>query len=305
MADPKVSTIVLNWNNAPDTEKCITSLLEQDYKNIDIVVVDNGSTDGSDKTLKQRFGGVRNIELIFLEKNTGFAEGNNIGIRRALEQRTDCVFILNNDVVVTPRCISTLVQVAESDGHIGIVGATNLFADDTQRIWHSGGTRNWGRKRFFDDTANILYDPNDQRIRDVDCVVGSSMLVKKAVIEKVGLMWAPYFLCFEEMDWCLRAKKSGFRVVAAMGAVVYHKVHASLNKTLEYYYLNRNYPIFMLRNCPPLDMPKAILFYLIGIPIEYIKLLISRDKERAAVLWHAHVDFLLHRYGERKFRKSY
>lgn len=305
MGDPQVSAIVLNWNKASDTEKCITSLLEQDYKNIDILVVDNGSTDGSGKVLQRRFGTIPNIKVILLKENTGFAEGNNVGIRRALENAADYVFILNNDVVVTPQCIATLVEVAESDDHIGVVGATNLFLNDSTRIWYSGGVIRWARGRFIDETSNTLYDPNDRRIREVDDVAGSSMMVKRAVIEKIGLLWAPYFLCYEESDWCLRAKRGGFRVLAAMEAVVYHTVHASMSEPYELYYMNRNYPLFMLRNCPPLEMPKAILSYIARIPIEDFKLLISRDKEKASALWQAHVDFLLHRYGERKLRNAY
>lgn len=300
MGHPKVSTIVLNWNNAADTGKCITSLLEQDYKNVDIFVVDNGSTDGSGRVLQRRFGTISNIKLILLKENTGFAEGNNVGIRRALENAADYVLMLNNDVVVTPHCIATLVEVAESDDHIGIVGATNLFLHDPTRIWYSGGVLHWARGRFIDETSNTLYDPNDRRIREVDDVAGSSMMVKRAVIEKVGLLWAPYFLCYEESDWCLRAKRGGFRVLAAMGATVYHAVHASMSEPNELYYMNRNYPLFMLRNCPPLMIPIAIMRYIINIFINYLRSLLKKDDKRAVILRRAFFDFLLHRYGEKR-----
>jgi GT2 family glycosyltransferase len=299
MTDPKVDVIILNWNNASDTKKCIISLLQQDYKNVDIIVVDNGSTDGSDETLQRHFKDISNIEFILLKENTGFAEGNNTGIRKALEHDADYIFLLNNDALVTPKCIATLVEVGGSDDRIGIIGAVNLYSHDPSRIWYSGGIISWGKSGFIDETSETLYDPNDRRVREVDDVAGSSMLVKKEVIKKTGLMWAPYFLCYEESELCLRTKKSGFRVVAAMEAVVYHKVHASMDNPTIYYYMHRNYPIFMLRNCPPLKMPGAIISYLVKIPVRYLKLILAGDSKLAAILWRAQVDFFRRRYSQK------
>jgi hypothetical protein len=299
MTDPKVTTIVLNRNNYTDTEKCIASLLEQEYKNISIIIIDNGSSDGSGRKLLLNFENVSNIEFILLKENNGFAEGNNIGIRKALEQGAEYVFLLNNDATVAPKCISTLIRIGESNARIGIVGAVNLYANDHARIWYSGGIMNWVRGRFVDETSNTRYDHGDRRIREVDYVPGSSMLVKKAVVEKAGLMWAPYFLCYEEADWCMRAKRFGFLVVAAMETFIHHTVHATMSKSVEYYYMKRNYPVFMLRNCPKVLMPQAIICYCVKMPVVYLGLLL-RDKQRIAILWQAHVDFILHRYGEKR-----
>jgi GT2 family glycosyltransferase len=115
-------------------------------------------------------------------------------------------------------------------------------------------------------------------------------------------MWEPYFLYFEESDWCLRAKRAGFKVVAAMGATVHHKVHASIQGDAETYYLNRNYPVFLLRNCPPRTLAKALWSYLSKSARTYRESSAAHDGRQVAILREAFWDFISHQLGERRKR---
>ncbi|NQT22324.1 MAG: glycosyltransferase family 2 protein, partial [Candidatus Omnitrophica bacterium] len=122
MSEPRTSIVILNWNQKDDTAKCLKSLEKLLYKNYGIIVVDNGSKDGSPDFLKNNFS---NITLIKNEENLGFAEGSNIGIRHALSVGTDYVLLLNNDLVVQEDFLGILVEAAEKDSKIGILGAVN------------------------------------------------------------------------------------------------------------------------------------------------------------------------------------
>ncbi|MGP8012425.1 MAG: glycosyltransferase family 2 protein, partial [Halobacteriota archaeon] len=117
--EPKVAIVVLNWNGKRDTVECLASLNEIDYSNYEILLVDNGSTDGSQKYFRAQYP---EIELIENEMNLGFAEGNNVGIRHAMNGRADYVLLLNNDTFVHPKFLSELVRVAEGGSRIGFVG---------------------------------------------------------------------------------------------------------------------------------------------------------------------------------------
>ena len=115
----KVTIILLNWNGKEDTIECLESLKHITYPNYEILLVDNGSTDGSVECFRERYPG---MEIIENGENLGFAEGNNVGIRRAMDEGADYVLLLNNDTVVDPEFLGELVKVGESDPKIGIVG---------------------------------------------------------------------------------------------------------------------------------------------------------------------------------------
>src|SRR5436190_7401977 len=132
---PSVAVIVLNWNGRDDTLACLESLAGLNYDNFQVMVVDNGSTDGSVGAIRPRFPGV---EIIETGRNLGFAEGNNVGIRLALDRGMDYVFLLNNDTVVDPSLLSELVAAAERCPEGGIFGAQILYHSDPLKIWFAG-----------------------------------------------------------------------------------------------------------------------------------------------------------------------
>jgi GT2 family glycosyltransferase len=259
--EPKVFIIILNWNGWKDTIECLKSLKKIGYPNYQIVLVDNGSTDESVFQLKN-FCSEDNEGLIFLENqnNLGFAGGNNVGIKRALENQADYVLLLNNDTTVEPDFLTQLVKAAESDKKIGILGPKINFYDHKDRIWFLGGKIN----RLLNKGTHLYYDQIDSaenlpnKSFEVDYFTGCALLIKKEVIKKIGLMWDGYFLYYEDTDWNLKAKKNGWKIIIAPKAKIYHKVSRSTkpgSSSYVYYhtrnglYLAKRNGSFLIRFC--------------------------------------------------------
>lgn len=249
---PKVFIIILHWNGWPDTLDCLGSLKKIDYPNYEVVIVDNGSTDDSLEHLKD-FSVNRNQE------NLGFAGGNNVGIKHALEKGADYVLLLNNDTILHPKFLKELVKVGENNKKIGILGPT-IYFHNKPRIWFAGGKINkiltkgthlgyaqWGKSDFphLDGgswTSNIY--------REVDYITGCCFLIKGEVIEKIGLMNEDYFLYYEDADWCLRARNKGFKCVLVPKAKIWHKCSRSAQEgsSSYIYYHSRNGLMLAQRN---------------------------------------------------------
>jgi GT2 family glycosyltransferase len=277
---PNVTIIVLNWNGYKDTIECLESLLKMDYPNFDIVLTDNDSHDCSIVAI-QRWAeeakvqiidsnfspnGQENRSLVLLKnpKNYGFAEGNNIAMRYALKTfNQKYILLLNNDVIVSKEFLTKLIDVAEKKSNAGIVGALNYYRSDPNRIWYSGGLINWAIGKKYDFTRNKIDKGQFEKIREVDDVAGSTFLIKKELLKKIGFLRPEYFFYFEETDFCCRAKKAGYTIYTVMDAKVWHKVAASsrVNTDFQIYFLNRNRFIFMRKNASPEHFISFILHF--------------------------------------------
>jgi len=227
MTTPKVSVIILNWNGKDDTLECLKSLESVAYSNLEVIVVDNGgSTDGSQEAVRRQFPSVILMEV---SGNRGFAGGNNVAIAKA---SGDYYFLLNNDTVVDKNVIAELVRVAESDKTVGIAGPKMYFYDRKNVFWFAGGfmQKHYGTlHRGYNEEDHEQYD----KIEDVDLISGCALLIKRGVVEKIGLLDEEFFLYYEDADWCLRAKKAGYRVVYVPGAKIWHKCSGTTNKDRE------------------------------------------------------------------------
>lgn len=245
MDKKRLNIIILNWNGKKDTIECLNSIAKIDYPDYQVIVVDNGSTDGSPTVIKGMFPAITVLEN---KENLGFAGGNNVGIRFALNQGADYILLLNNDTIVEPDFLNTLIRVAETDERIGILGPKIYFFSDPSRFWHIGGKIDWRLGRAsYRGYGQIDYGQLDM-IEDVDYVTGCALLVKKDVFETVGLLDEQYFLYYEEIDFCIRAKKVGFRVVYVPEAKIWHKAFASSGgetAPIYVYYTTRNRLLFM------------------------------------------------------------
>jgi len=241
---PKVAIIILNWNRVRDTIECLESVAKVDYPLFEIVVVDNGSTDGSPEAISQLFP---DFSLIVNEENVGYAEGNNVGIRYALTQGFDYVCLLNNDTIVDRSFLESMVDAAEADPRAGIVGPTVYYFDKPNIIWSAGGTIDWSRGlpllRAFNEEDEGQYG----EVAEVDYVTGCAMLVRLAMAKDLGLLDPRFFMYFEEVDWCTRAVKSGFKILHVPAAKVWHNisVEAQLVSPRIAYYMTRNHLLFL------------------------------------------------------------
>lgn len=228
---PKVSIIILNWNGLGDTIECLESLKKINYPNYEVVVVDNASSGNDVQVLREKYNDY--VHLIANDKNYGFSEGNNIGMRYALDSQCDYVLLLNNDTVVDPAFLTELVSVADSDHTIGIEGAKVYYYDFPNRLHTVGGKVYWwlGIIRHYGDRED---DRRFDQATERDFVYATAMLIRREVMDRISLLDSTFFFGIEEYDYCARAAKAGFKVVYVPNSKVWHKVGASRKKLPDY-----------------------------------------------------------------------
>jgi GT2 family glycosyltransferase len=244
---PKVAIIILNWNGKEDTIECLESLKHITYPNYEILLVDNGSTDGSVGCFRERYPG---MEIIENGENLGFAEGNNVGIRRAMDDGADYVLLLNNDTVVDPEFLGELVKVAESDPKIGIVGPIIYYYDEPSKIQYGGGKVNWWIGRPYHCLIDEIEDDKlGSMSTEVDFVTGCCILINIKIGNNI-FFDEKYFAYFEDADLCVRLQREGYKLICNKSSKIWHKVSKSSNLHSDFYnyYFARNRLIFMKKN---------------------------------------------------------
>lgn len=219
MSQPNVVTVILNTNRRDDTLACLKSLHQGDYPNHTIIVLDNASTDGSVAAIRLAHPGV---ELISLTDNRGYAGNNNVGIQAAMQRGADWIFVLNEDTILAPDCISQLIAIGESDPRIGVVGPLVYHNDEPELIQSAGG---WMNDRW--EAGHIGQNERDSgqftAAHDVAWISGCSILVRRQMVEQVGMLDERFFYYWEETEWCVRAGKAGWRLVNVPAAKLWHK----------------------------------------------------------------------------------
>jgi GT2 family glycosyltransferase/glycosyltransferase involved in cell wall biosynthesis len=265
---PKVSIIILNWNGYEVTRGCLASLSKIDYPNYEIVLVDNGSTDGSPEKLAAEFPGVTTIRN---KTNLGFTGGNNIGVQPALDNHAEYVLLLNNDTVVEPQFLSELIRVGESDDRIGILNPKIYYFDSPARIWYAGG--HFSKWRCFSSHVGVgkldagAYDC----IREVTFITGCAFLIKTKVIQKIGLLDERFFFLWEDTDWSIRALQAGFRAIYVPSAIIWHKesfdTKRNVGKAFRDFYYARNRILLARKHARTYHWPT--LFISLGLMLAY------------------------------------
>jgi GT2 family glycosyltransferase len=221
---PLTYVIVLNWNGRTDTLECLASLGRASHPSMRVLVVDNGSTDGSQDAIRHEYPGVTLVET---GTNLRFAGGNNAGIRAALAQGAEQIMLLNNDTTVDPHFLEAMTGTLQSSPATGIVAPKILYAGDPARLWYAGGEIS-----FWTGTMRHrgIREPDDGRF-DVACetgyATGCCFLARRSTVEKVGGLDESYFIYAEDADWCMRARRAGFRIVYEPRARIWHKVSVS------------------------------------------------------------------------------
>lgn len=263
MSWPEVTVVILNWNGLEDTLECLESLRKITYPNYKVVVIDNGSKGNDAQILEEKFGNF--IHLIRNEINIGFAGGNNIGIQWALNRDTNHVLLLNNDTVVDPRFLKELVRAAESDQRIGIVGPKIYYYYWPNRIYSAGGKINFWTGKAPTTGARQIDDGTFDSTKEVDYTSGCALLIKEETIRKIGFLNDMYFAYYEETEWCVKARRQGYKVVYVPKAKIWHKTPRGARKLseLRLYYMTRNRFLFMKRNAGGLQFSFFILYFLL------------------------------------------
>ena len=293
----EVAVIILNWNGVEDTIGCLESVKKMTYPKYDVVVVDNGSVGNDAQILKEQYGG--SIHLIQNQKNLGFAGGVNVGLRYGLGNiHPEYFLLLNNDTVVDPALVDELVGIAETDERIGIIGPKIYYFDRLGKnnvIWSAGGKiqpwRQWIYHHIGEDDDDL---PKYQKVAGVDWITGAALMLKSRVIEELGLFDASYFFGNEDVDYCLKARKHGFKIVYAPAARVWHKVGASK-------YLADPSPYFRFIKQ---NFSKTVyVYHLLTLPLLFLNQVLIystryRNRKTLGRLFYYFANFVLRKHGE-------
>ncbi|WP_438946850.1 glycosyltransferase family 2 protein [Sediminibacterium sp.] len=272
---PAVAIILINWKSLEVTSDCIVSLKGIQYANYSIVVVDNGSADGSGRALKQL-----HPEIILIESatNLGFAGGNNLGFRYALEHAYDYTIMLNNDTFVEPDFLHHLVDYMEAHPEVGAIQPRIHFNHDRSLVWNGGSyyAKWWGY--FYTKGENKLPNPEHLIIKEVDWITGCAFLLKTSTLEKTGLLAENFFMYSEDVDLSFRIKALGLTLMYHGDSVIYHiagQSNKSKTKGKEgfvhpnVHYMNQRNRIWVLKKYTPwYCIPTVLaynLVYLLGV----------------------------------------
>lgn len=237
MSQPLVYVVVLTWNQREVTLECLESLTRMTYPNYRIVVVDNGSTDKTSQAIAAQFP---SIKIIVNKRNLGYPGGCNVGLRYALNQGVDYIFVINNDVSVAPDILDELMHGVSPD--VGILTPKVYFASDPNRIWSVGGQQN-------PLTLEMNYRGDQEQdqgqwdeVLERDYLIGCAHLFSRSLLEEIGLLDAGYFLYYDDLDICIRARRAGYRLLMVPRAQMWHKVANSsggVGTPRERYYVAR------------------------------------------------------------------
>lgn len=234
----KVFIIIVNWNGKRDTLQCLHSLSKETYRNKEIIVVDNGSIDGSIKAIKEAYP---LCNVIAEQRNIGFAAGNNKGIEQALDLGADAVILLNNDTIVATNLISSFLSTA-SEYPNAILGAKIYQMDNPSKLDHLGGNWNSAAGNFD------LIGKGESKLHyttsiAMDYACGCALFIPSSILRRVGLLDVNYFLYWEDSDFCFRARRLGHETRLCPHAKVWHIGSHSMTthsiQTIYFWWRNR------------------------------------------------------------------
>lgn len=283
----KVSIVTVNFNQSVITEDLLESIEKlNSYKNIQIIVVDNASIANPLPEWSLKYP-----QVIFIrsEANLGFAGGNNLGIKQATG---DYLFLVNNDTEFTPGLVEKLVQVMDANPKAGMISPMIKYYSDKQLIQYAGYT-----PMNYYTCRNSCIGLKQKDVGQYDHITGptaychgAAMMIRKDAIDKAGLMNENFFLYYEEVDWCERIIKAGYKAWVCTEALIYHKESVSVGKKskLKEYFMNRNRILFIRRNAP---FGKMLIFYIyflfLVVPRNLIAYLKSGNRNFILMLFNA------------------
>lgn len=226
---PSVAVLVLNWNNYEDSSKCLRSLRKLEYEQMDVLLIDNNSSDQSGSKLKREFPWVKYIQA---DKNLGFAGGMNVGLRREINNY-DYFLMLNNDTIVNNGLIKELISVGESRPDIGILSP--LILDQDSGLIHEAGREFEKWTLLFRNHNNGKHPDDMHGVRNVNSVSGCCMLIKRELIKDVGYFSESFFFGGEDVEICMRAKNNGWKIAVDTDCSISHKVSSTAGDTSPFY----------------------------------------------------------------------
>jgi GT2 family glycosyltransferase len=247
--DSSVAIILLNWNGFEFTKDCIDSLFRSTERDFEIILVDNGSEDGS---LQQLMHLYPDLHFLKSPNNLGFTGGNNLGMEYAQDNGFEYILLLNNDTVVERDFLSPLVERLKNCTACAAVQPLIYYMHDREKTWSAGGR--YYKWLAISKTRYTI--PDKIQFYSTDWITGCAFMVKSSVIKEVGVLDDLYFAYFEDVDWSLRMKKAGYTLEIVPTSRIYHEAGASSkSKTAgsegfldpRVHYLNVRNQLFQLR----------------------------------------------------------
>ncbi len=236
-SSPRVCTVVLNYNNISDTVETLKSAGSLSYENNSLLLVENST---KKEVIEKIRAQCPSLEIIENERNQGYAGGNNVGIRSAIENGADYIFLLNNDVILEQDVLDKLIAAMECAPECAACQPVVTYFHNRDKIWSAGTELYFGYPRLFQKNKKMQQDGIQ---KPPFGLVGCALLLRADSLEKIGTFDESLFLMQEETDWCIRAVKMGYHLLVVSDAVVHHKVSETLglfSKTY-LYYIGRNW----------------------------------------------------------------
>ncbi len=289
---PKVSLVFLTWNGRKYTFDLLKSLKKINYENYDIIVVDNGSNDGTQKEFKKKY--LKSATLIENKRNLGFVLGANIGIREGLKRGSKYILLMNNDMVVKPDFLNILVEAMERHTEVAVAGPKIYYMKPKNMIWSAGCDYHLaGYKHRNQNEIDKRQIEGERYVDAIDCV----LMMRSDALNKYQLLDSKLFFIHELTEWCLRVQKFGHKCLYVPKSVVWHKVSAALENNkkeseISIYYNIRNWLLVVKKN-------KNFLYFLLVLFLELTILAIIRSwryinnkqpeliKTYFIAIWHA------------------
>lgn len=263
--EPRIDIIVLSYNGRDDSLECLHSLRLLRDSNYRVLFVDNGSADGSLAVVQARFADWPQLVTLRNEHNLGIAGGNNTGLRYALTEETPLVMTLSNDTIVHPEFLRGLRATLAQSPACGVVAAKICYYSDRNRVWFAGARFNqWTARAPFVQEGHRLLRTNPDRSFAVDTLLGCNMLIRREVLETVGLFDERYFFQNEDLDFCYRVKAAGWRIMVCPQSIIWHKIGRTIGAGSydRWYYATRNRFLFLNLNLAEPQRTVATVFYM-------------------------------------------
>lgn len=285
--------VVLDWNGGAETLACLAAVYESEGIVPQVTLVDNASSSPIVDEARRRFPSLR----VFRNgENRGYAGGNNVGLRAALDDGAESVVLLNNDAIVAPDALAALSS-AVAPG-VAAVGARILRREDPSRLWMA-----WGDVTYRQSLVRLvgqgqLDDERFRVARDVAWVSGCGWLLTREGLERIGLLDESYFAYHEEVDWCARAREAGLRIVYEPSAAVCHRGEGSSGGgyvSRKQYLAARNMVRFVRRHASVAERLRFVSFVAATLPLQFLRRALRGEQEGVCLKVRGFRDALLDR----------
>ncbi len=285
MEAPLIVAIIVNWNRKELLSEAISSLVEDGYSNIKIVVVDNASADDSIEMVRSIWPDVFIIENA---QNLGYSKGNNQGIEVAHQLGADFLLFLNNDATIKPGCLTELISIFKADPECGAASPFIVYADKPDLIWFGGGEVSLWNGRVSHKHIRTKFIPVLYHTETTEYITGCALLVRGIAIREIGGFDERFTLYNEDVDLCLRFRKAGWSLKVTPLALALHQVSASTGgglSPLKAFYRARSTAILMKKWIPWWVWGILPIAGFVGLLIVSIGLILKRQASIAKALW--------------------